>query len=111
MPTAREIAEKIGARIEGVGGIRLEGIAPLDRAGPADLSFLTNKKYLSQAAESRSPVILTHEFCHLYTGLWLGWLYLPVYGLEYLIAGHGRSPHERLTMRFEERNRYTWRPL
>ena len=57
------------------------------------------------------PSILTHEFCHLYTGLWLTWLYLPVYGLEYLIAGHARSPHERLTVRFEERTRNAWRPL
>ncbi len=56
------------------------------------------------------PSILTHEFCHLYTGLWLTWLYLPVYGLEYLILGHERSFHERLTVRFEQRTRYGWRP-
>lgn len=41
--------------------------------------------------------ILKHEFCHLLTALWLGWLYLPIYGLEYLLFGHDRSPHERLT--------------
>lgn len=54
------------------------------------------------------PAILTHEFCHLYTAAWLGWLYLPVYGLEYLFAGHDRSPHERLTCRFASANRRSW---
>jgi hypothetical protein len=55
------------------------------------------------------PSILVHEFCHLYTAAWLGWLYLPAYGLEYLLVGHERSPHERLTCRFEQRNRLGWR--
>lgn len=57
------------------------------------------------------PALLTHEFCHLYSGLWLGWLYLPVYGLEYVLFGHDRSPHERLTCRFETRTRWAWRPI
>jgi hypothetical protein len=52
--------------------------------------------------------ILTHEFCHLYTGLWLGWLSLPVYGLEYLILGHDGSLHERATCGFAERNERSW---
>ncbi len=52
--------------------------------------------------------ILTHEFCHLYTALWLGWAYLPVYGLEYGLVGHDRSPHERLTCRFERRCTRAW---
>ena len=55
------------------------------------------------------PSLLTHEFCHLYTALWLGWLYLPVYGLEYALAGHDRSPHERLTVRLERASRLAWR--
>ena len=57
---------------------------------------------------SEDASILTHEFCHIYTALWLSWLYLPVYGLEYLIVGHERSPHERMTVRFERRNRRGW---
>jgi len=46
---------------------------------------------------SETPAILKHEFCHLFTALWLTWLYLPVYGVEYVLFGHDRSPHERLT--------------
>lgn len=58
---------------------------------------------------SESPAILTHEFCHLYTALWLSWLYLPVYGAEYALLGHARSPHERLTERMERDTRWAWR--
>jgi hypothetical protein len=58
---------------------------------------------------AEDPSILTHEFCHLYTGLWLAWSYLPVYGLEYLLFGHDRSPHERLTVRFEQSSTLAWR--
>jgi hypothetical protein len=50
---------------------------------------------------SEMPEILKHEFCHLFTALWLCWLYLPVYGIEYALFGHDRSPHERLTCRLE----------
>ena len=57
------------------------------------------------------PSLLTHELCHVYTALWLSWLYLPAYGLEYLVFGHDRSPHERLTCRFERRTRRGWRRL
>lgn len=55
--------------------------------------------------------LLTHEFCHVYSALWLGWLYLPTYGLEYVAFGHDRSPHERLTCHFERRCRSAWRRL
>lgn len=58
---------------------------------------------------SEDPSILTHEFCHVYTALWLAWLYLPVYGLEYALLGHDRSPHERATVRFERHCRMAWR--
>jgi hypothetical protein len=57
---------------------------------------------------AEDPSVLTHEFCHVYTALWLAWAYLPVYGLEYLIVGHARSPHERLTVRFEQECRRAW---
>jgi hypothetical protein len=57
------------------------------------------------------PEILIHEFCHTYTALWLSWLYLPIYGLEYLVFGHDASPHERLTRHFEHTCRQTWTKL
>jgi hypothetical protein len=58
---------------------------------------------------AESPSILKHEFCHLFSGLWLSWAYLPVYGLEYGLLGHARSPHERLTCRLERSIGWGWR--
>ena len=58
---------------------------------------------------SETPEILKHEFCHLFTALWLTWLYLPVYGIEYALVGHDRSPHERLTCWLERRVQWTYR--
>ena len=60
---------------------------------------------------SEAPSILKHEFCHLFSGLWLSWFYLPVYGLEYLILGHSRSFHERITCFIEEKLPWGWRFL
>jgi hypothetical protein len=57
------------------------------------------------------PGVLTHEFCHVYTALWLSWLYLPVYGIEYGTVGHARSPHERLTRHFERHTGLGWRRI
>lgn len=56
---------------------------------------------LGLVAFAEHESLVKHELCHLLTALWLGWAYLPVYGIEYLIFGHDRSPHERLTCRFE----------
>ncbi len=58
---------------------------------------------------ANDPAIITHEFCHVFTALWLSWLYLPVYGLEYGLVGHTRSPHERLTVHFEHHTQLGWR--
>lgn len=96
------------ARIRGVRGswyrfgVFLFYVVP--RAPPASRGISLGVVVLSE-----DPSILTHEFCHVYTALWLAWLYLPVYGLEYAIVGHERSPHERLTERFERQCRTAWR--
>jgi len=58
---------------------------------------------------TESPGFLKHELCHILTGLWLTWLYLPVYGIEYLVFGHDRSPHERLTCHFERELEWGYR--
>jgi UDP-3-O-[3-hydroxymyristoyl] glucosamine N-acyltransferase len=53
------LAELAGARLEG--GDPATGIldvAPLDRAGPAEVSFLDNARYLDQAATTRAAACL-----------------------------------------------------
>ena len=56
--TAAAIAAAVGGRLIGAGDTRVQGVAPIDRAGPAELSFLASKKYAPLLAESRAGVVL-----------------------------------------------------
>jgi UDP-3-O-[3-hydroxymyristoyl] glucosamine N-acyltransferase len=56
--TAASIADLVGGTLVGDGEARITAIAPLDRAGSADLSFLATERYAGQFAESRAGVVL-----------------------------------------------------
>jgi UDP-3-O-[3-hydroxymyristoyl] glucosamine N-acyltransferase len=56
-----EIATLLGAEVVGNGERLVEGIRPLDQAGPEHLSFLHNPKYVEQAAESSAGAIVVHS--------------------------------------------------
>jgi UDP-3-O-[3-hydroxymyristoyl] glucosamine N-acyltransferase len=43
--TASELSSRIGAELRGDGTVLLNRIAPIESAGPGDLSFIANKKY------------------------------------------------------------------
>ena len=59
----REIAASLEAPFEGDGERVIEGVAPVDAAGPADLSFVGNRKAAAAAAASRAGCLLvTDEF-------------------------------------------------
>lgn len=53
-----ELAERVGAELEGQASIRIGGVAPLASAGPADLSFLANSRYRSQLAVTRAGAVV-----------------------------------------------------
>ncbi|MEP2758749.1 UDP-3-O-(3-hydroxymyristoyl)glucosamine N-acyltransferase [Parvibaculum sp.] len=57
-----EIARRIGAILaEGVDGERtLDGVAPLDAAGPRDLSFLDNPKYANAFETTQAGACIVH---------------------------------------------------
>jgi UDP-3-O-[3-hydroxymyristoyl] glucosamine N-acyltransferase len=48
----------VGGRLIGNGEAEVDAVAPLDRAGPRDLSFLASEKYAAQFAETRAGVVL-----------------------------------------------------
>ncbi len=52
--TVADLADLVDAELDGDSGrsMTLEDVAPLDKAGPADLSFLDNTKYLPALAET-----------------------------------------------------------
>jgi len=54
----QEIAEKLGCTVEGHGTTEITGVAGLDDAGPGDLTFLSNRKYLRALASTRAAAVL-----------------------------------------------------
>ena len=56
--TASEVAALVGGDLVGDGTVPLRGIAPLDRAGVGDLSFLVSGRYLLQFQSSRAGAVL-----------------------------------------------------
>jgi UDP-3-O-[3-hydroxymyristoyl] glucosamine N-acyltransferase len=56
-----EIAEFLGARLQGDAACLIEGVAELKSATPSFLSFLANPKYASLLAESRAGALLIGE--------------------------------------------------
>ncbi len=56
--TLAELAARVGGRVDGDGGARIEGVAPLDGAGPADLSFLANPKYRAAFEATRAGAVV-----------------------------------------------------
>jgi UDP-3-O-[3-hydroxymyristoyl] glucosamine N-acyltransferase len=56
--TAAEIAEATGGRVIGDASVVVTAIAPLDRAGPEDLSFLASARYAPLMADSEAGVVL-----------------------------------------------------
>jgi UDP-3-O-[3-hydroxymyristoyl] glucosamine N-acyltransferase len=58
MFTLAELAARVGGEVSGDGGLRIEGVAPLEEAGPAHLSFFSNKKYRAVFEASRAGAVV-----------------------------------------------------
>jgi UDP-3-O-[3-hydroxymyristoyl] glucosamine N-acyltransferase len=58
---ASEIAALTGGRLVGSGAVTVAGIAPLERAGPGDLSFLASSRYLPYFQRTSASVVLVKE--------------------------------------------------
>ncbi|WP_372796412.1 UDP-3-O-(3-hydroxymyristoyl)glucosamine N-acyltransferase [Pontiella sp.] len=53
-----EIAERIGATVEGSGELEIISVAGLQEASSGDLSFLANPKYAAQVASTRASAVI-----------------------------------------------------
>lgn len=53
-----EIVGRLGGELVGAGDTVIEGIAPLDSAGPHELAFLSNPKYRSKIKQSRAAAVI-----------------------------------------------------
>ncbi len=56
--TLDELVSRFGGEIVGAGTQKVEALAPLDKAGPAQLAFLANQKYLAQVETTRAGAVL-----------------------------------------------------
>jgi len=59
--SAAEVAALTGGRLVGPADTHVAAIAPLDRAGPGDLSFLASARYLPYLERSRASILLCAE--------------------------------------------------
>ena len=56
--TSAEVARLVGGELQGAGDLKLSALAGLSEAGPGDLSFLGNMKYLAAAAATKAGCVL-----------------------------------------------------
>jgi UDP-3-O-[3-hydroxymyristoyl] glucosamine N-acyltransferase len=59
--TLRELAERLGCRLDGDGSIEIVRVATLETAGPGDLSFLSNRKYAPLFATTRASAVIVGD--------------------------------------------------
>lgn len=52
------LARAIGAELQGDGQHSISGVAPLERAGPHELAFLSNRKYCSLLAQTQAGAVI-----------------------------------------------------
>jgi UDP-3-O-[3-hydroxymyristoyl] glucosamine N-acyltransferase len=57
-PTLGQLATENGAQVVGDPDLAIIGLAPLDQAGPGELSFLSNPLYLAQALSSTASAVI-----------------------------------------------------
>jgi UDP-3-O-[3-hydroxymyristoyl] glucosamine N-acyltransferase len=59
--TLSELAERFGLRVHGDGGVRITGVGTLERAGPGQLSFLSNPRYRRQVTGTGAAAVVLRE--------------------------------------------------
>src|SRR5258706_4249812 len=56
-----ELAGRFGGTVLGDAAVRIRQVAPLETAGPEELSFLTNRKYQKLLSTTRAAAVLLAE--------------------------------------------------
>lgn len=59
--TLHELASALGCALSGNGAIEITGVAPMERAGPTDLTFLANPKYAPKVKHTKAAAILINQ--------------------------------------------------
>lgn len=64
--TAQQVADAIGAKLEGDGAYELRGVAAPERAGPHDLVYVENEKHADRALRSAALCVIAPETVSLH---------------------------------------------
>ena len=56
-----ELAERLGCRLEGDGGLEIRRVAGLEQAGEGDLTFFANRKYAAALRRTRASAVIIGE--------------------------------------------------
>jgi UDP-3-O-[3-hydroxymyristoyl] glucosamine N-acyltransferase len=59
--TLQDLAERIGCRLEGDPDLPITGVAGIEQAGPGEVTFVANPKYLSALASTRASAVILDE--------------------------------------------------
>jgi UDP-3-O-[3-hydroxymyristoyl] glucosamine N-acyltransferase len=57
----RDLAARLGCRLDGDGSIDVGRVATLESAGPGDLSFLSNRKYARDLATTKASAVIVGD--------------------------------------------------
>lgn len=57
----RAIAERLGCEVAGDADIEITGLAPIEKAGPSELTFLANPKYAPKLKQTRAAAVIAAE--------------------------------------------------
>ena len=57
----RELAERLGCRLEGDGEVDIQRVAGIEKAGPSDLTFFANNKYAAALRVTRAGGVILGE--------------------------------------------------
>src|SRR5262245_43505118 len=53
-----ELAQRLGCELVGDGGVEISGVAPIESAGPGELTFVANPRYLRHLATTRAAAVI-----------------------------------------------------
>jgi UDP-3-O-[3-hydroxymyristoyl] glucosamine N-acyltransferase len=59
--TAQAVADLVGGRLLGNGSVEIRSVAPLDRAGPSDISLVVSMAYRAELQGSHAAAVLVAE--------------------------------------------------
>jgi UDP-3-O-[3-hydroxymyristoyl] glucosamine N-acyltransferase len=54
----RELASRLGCELHGAGEVEIRGVAGIEEAGPGDLTFLANRRYVPHLATTKAAAVI-----------------------------------------------------